>query len=89
MKEQFKLQIIFYESDKGSVVNPDPPGTAFIWMSWIRIRIGNANANPRAWRKKTDKNLQINLVFCRVGIKKPTQKNPPKKTQKNPPKKTH
>ncbi len=25
----------------------------------------------------------------RVGIKKPTQKNPPKKTQKNPPKKTH
>ncbi len=27
--------------------------------------------------------------FFRVGIKKPTQKNPPKKTQKNPPKKTH
>ncbi len=25
----------------------------------------------------------------RVGIKKPTQKKPPKKTQKNPPKKTH
>jgi hypothetical protein len=25
----------------------------------------------------------------RVGIKKPTQKNPPKKTQKKPPKKTH
>jgi hypothetical protein len=28
-------------------------------------------------------------VKSRVGIKKPTQKNPPKKTQKNPPKKTH
>jgi hypothetical protein len=26
--------------------------------------------------------------LIRVGIKKPTQKNPPKKTQKNPPKKT-
>jgi hypothetical protein len=30
-----------------------------------------------------------NCNFNRVGIKKPTQKNPPKKTQKNPPKKTH
>ncbi len=29
------------------------------------------------------------LQICRVGIKKPTQKNPPKKPQKNPPKKTH
>jgi hypothetical protein len=28
-------------------------------------------------------------VFFRVGIKKPTQKNPPKKTQKNTPKITH
>jgi hypothetical protein len=27
------------------------------------------------------------LIVCRVGIKKPTKKNPPKKTQKNPPKK--
>ncbi len=29
------------------------------------------------------------ILKIRVGIKKPTQKNPPKKTQKNPPKKTH
>jgi hypothetical protein len=32
----------------------------------------------------------ISSYSCnRVGIEKPTQKNPPKKTQKNPPKKTH
>ncbi len=31
-----------------------------------------------------------NFTLCyRVGIKKPTQKNPPKKNQKNPPKKPH
>jgi hypothetical protein len=29
----------------------------------------------------------LNYIIYRAGIKKPTQKNPPKKTQKNPPKK--
>ncbi len=44
---------------------------------------------------KTWNFLKKNFLFLetistsRVGIKKPTQKNPPKKTQKNPPKKTH
>ncbi len=33
--------------------------------------------------------LELIYLQSRVGIKKPTQKNPPKKTQKNPPKKTH
>jgi hypothetical protein len=33
------------------------------------------------------KGTVLNGFTHRVGIKKPTQKNPPKKTQKNPPKK--
>ncbi len=45
-----------------SVVEPDPPGSEFIWLSWIRIGIENADPDPGAW--KIDKNLQINLVFC-------------------------
>jgi hypothetical protein len=34
-----------------SVVDPDPdsPGSAFIRLSWIRIRIGNADPDPGAW----------------------------------------
>jgi hypothetical protein len=35
--------------------NPDPLGSAFIWLSWIRIRI---------LKTKIDGNLQINQVFC-------------------------
>jgi hypothetical protein len=31
-----------------SVVDPDPHGVAFIWLSWIRIRIGNAEPDPGA-----------------------------------------
>ncbi len=31
-----------------SVVDPDPLGYALIWLSWIRIRIGNANLDPEA-----------------------------------------
>ncbi len=31
--------------------------------------------------------MLIDAALFRVGIKKPTQKKPPKKTQKNPPKK--
>jgi hypothetical protein len=30
----------------GSVADPDPHGSAFIWLSWIRICIGNAD---RIW----------------------------------------
>ncbi len=35
-----------------SVVDPDPPGPAFIWLSWIRIRIGNVDLDPDpgAWK---------------------------------------
>ncbi len=31
-----------------SGVDPDPdlPESTFIWMSWIRIRIGNADLDP-------------------------------------------
>ncbi len=36
-----------------------------------------------------DEEVGTVVFLYRVGIKKPTQKNPPKKTQKNPPKKTH
>jgi hypothetical protein len=39
--------------------------------------------------KKDENFLDNNAASNRVGIKKPTQKNPPKKTQKKPPKKTH
>jgi hypothetical protein len=30
-----------------SVVDPDPHGSAFIWLSWIRI--GNADLDPGSW----------------------------------------
>ncbi len=29
-----------------SVVDPDPYGSALIWLSWIRIRVGNADPDP-------------------------------------------
>jgi hypothetical protein len=28
----------------------DPHRSAFIWLSWIRIRIGNADPDPGAWK---------------------------------------
>jgi hypothetical protein len=31
-------------------VDPDPPESAFIWLSWIRIRIGNVDPDPGAWK---------------------------------------
>jgi hypothetical protein len=31
-----------------SVEDPDPPASAFIWLSMIRIQIGNAD--PGAWK---------------------------------------
>ncbi len=35
-----------------SVVDPDSTGSgsAFIWLSWIRIRIGNADPDPGEWK---------------------------------------
>jgi hypothetical protein len=33
-----------------SVVNSDPHGKALIWLSWIRIRICNADQDPGAWK---------------------------------------
>ncbi len=29
-----------------SVVDPDPHGSPFVWLCWIRIRIGNAGPEP-------------------------------------------
>ncbi len=37
---------------KNSVVDPDSHGSACIWLSWIRIFVGNANPDPGA-RKLT------------------------------------
>ncbi len=35
-----------------SVVDSDPHGSVLIWLSWIRIRIGNADpsSNPRIYQ---------------------------------------
>ncbi len=30
------------------VLDPDPHGSALIWLYWIRILIGNADPDPRA-----------------------------------------
>jgi hypothetical protein len=40
-----------------SVVDPDSPGSAFFWPSWIRVRIGNADPDPDAW--KLTKTFQV------------------------------
>jgi hypothetical protein len=32
------------------VVDPDPYEFAFVWLSLIRIRIGNADPDPGAWK---------------------------------------
>ncbi len=29
-----------------SAADPDPHGSALIWLSWVRIRIGNADPDP-------------------------------------------
>jgi hypothetical protein len=29
-----------------AAADPDPHGSALIWLSWIRIRIGNADPDP-------------------------------------------
>ncbi len=52
--------------------DPDLPGSAFIWLLWIRIRIGNANPDPGAWKlAKIYKkkcflpfNVKKNSTFC-------------------------
>jgi len=42
-----------------SVSDPDPCGSAFIWLPWIRIRIGNTDLDPdpgqSKWRLKRGK----------------------------------
>jgi hypothetical protein len=45
-----------------SVVDPDPPGSAFVWLSWIRIRFWECGSGSRSM--EIGQNLQINLVFC-------------------------
>ncbi len=37
---------------KGTVSDPDPHGSVLIWLSWIRIRIGNADPDPGARKLK-------------------------------------
>jgi hypothetical protein len=32
------------------IVDPDPHGSAAIWLSWIRIRLGRRNPDPGAWK---------------------------------------
>jgi hypothetical protein len=41
-----------------SVLDPDQHGSAFIWLSWIRIRIGNADPDSGIYHI-----LQIDLVL--------------------------
>jgi hypothetical protein len=50
-------------------VDPDPYGPAFIWLSWIRIRVGNAN--PIQEQRKMNKEtwfLAIKKVLYFVGM---------------------
>jgi hypothetical protein len=42
-----------------SVVDPDPHGSALIWLSWICIRIGNADPDSGAWKMEIDKKLSL------------------------------
>jgi hypothetical protein len=35
-----------------SVVDPDPDGSALIFLGWIRIRIGNADLDPGGQQHK-------------------------------------
>jgi hypothetical protein len=48
-KECVKVKSLVFLS---SVLDPDPHGSALIWLSWIRIRIGNADPDPDrgAWK---------------------------------------
>jgi hypothetical protein len=34
----------------GRVVDPDPHVSAFILLTWIRIRMGKADPDPGAWK---------------------------------------
>jgi hypothetical protein len=44
-----RVPLLFKKSRRGSnVVDPDPDRSALIWLSWIRIRIGNAD--PEGWK---------------------------------------
>jgi hypothetical protein len=47
-------------------LDPDPLGSAFIWLFWIRIRFGNANPDqdPGA-RKLTNKQINLNSRFSK------------------------
>ncbi len=47
------LPYILYSTNtvlQTSIVDPDLNGSAFIWLFWIRIRIGNADPDPGAWK---------------------------------------
>jgi hypothetical protein len=46
-------------------VDPEPHGSALIWLSWIWIRIGNADPDPGAW--KYNKIVTINVPVVYMG----------------------
>jgi hypothetical protein len=45
----------FISIHKSSAVDPDPYGSAMIWLSWIRIRVGNADPGPDPGARKLTK----------------------------------
>ncbi len=47
---------------KNRVPDPDPHGSALIWLSWIWIRIRIGYADPDPGTRKLTKNQQINLI---------------------------
>ncbi len=40
------VSILILSRLKGSVLDADPRGSALMWLSWIRILIGNADLDP-------------------------------------------
>jgi hypothetical protein len=50
----------------GQFVDPNPRGSAFIRLSWMRIRIGNMDPDPGA--RKYIKNLFYTCFSTYVGM---------------------
>ena len=99
-----RLKIRGAEMAVGAVYGPNTDVNAADFFGFIRNTLNNWQNIPYVlggdWNltysclplnENPDVLFMRNLpsINSRVGIKKPTQKNPPKKTQKNPPKKTH
>jgi len=39
-----------FSTPSDRVVVPDPHGSAFIWLTWIRIRLGKADPDSGEWK---------------------------------------